>query len=320
MKNGYFVISLDFELLWGLAGWTVEEIRRYQPRAEGAVAALRRIVELLSRYGMKCSVAHVGAMDYHSVEELQSTSSGVRPHYANGMFSSYESLLPTIGVEFPPRLFFCPDVLEWLRGCDNVELCSHTFSHYYCLEAGQSAEEFEADVRRATEEARGKGKPLRTIIFPRNQVSPEYLDICARYGLTHYRGNFENFLYRSETTPSRFDVRRVFRLLDTYVNLSGSNTYSPDKSRGEALRNVPGSRFLRPYTPALSWLEPLKVRRILKSMDHAARQGEVYHLWWHPHNFGLHAEESMRQLDRICRHFLSLRQRYQMESAFIGEL
>ena len=93
MKKGYFAISLDFELLWGLAGWTVEEIKRYQPRAEGAVGALRRIVELLSKYGMKCSIAHVGAMDYHSVEELLRDSDGIRPSYANPLFSSYESLL-----------------------------------------------------------------------------------------------------------------------------------------------------------------------------------------------------------------------------------
>lgn len=320
MKKGYFAISLDFELLWGLAGWTVEEIKRYQPRAEGAVGALRRIVELLSKYGMKCSIAHVGAMDYHSVEELLRDSDGIRPSYANPLFSSYESLLPTIGRDFPARLFFCPDVLEWLRGCDNVELCSHTFSHYYCLEAGQSPQEFETDVRRATEDARRKGKPFRTIIFPRNQVSSEYLKICECYGLTHYRGNFENFLYRSETTPSRFDMRRVFRLLDTYVNLSGSNTYVPEMACGGALRNVPGSRFLRPYMPALSWLEPLKVRRIMKSMEHAAHCGEIYHLWWHPHNFGLHTDENLQQLEQICRHFQTLRQRYQMESAFIGEL
>lgn len=320
MKKGYFVISLDFELLWGLAGWTVEEIKRYQPRAEGAVSALRHIVALLSKYGIKCSIAYVGAMDYHSVEELLRDSDGIRPNYAHPQFSSYESLLPTIERDFPARLFFCPEVLEWLRGCDNVELCSHTFSHYYCLEAGQSPLEFEADVRRATEDAKRKRRSFRTVIFPRNQVSPEYLKICGRYGLTHYRGNFENFLYRSETTPSRFDVRRVFRLLDTYVNLSGCNTYASETVDGGVLRNVRGSRFLRPYTPALSWLEPLKVRRITKSMEHAARRGEIYHLWWHPHNFGLHTDESLRQLDEICRYFLTLRERYQMESAFLSEL
>lgn len=44
--------------------------------------------------------------------------------------------------------------------------------------------------------------------------------------------------------------------------------------------------MLRPYSPRLSFLEGLRLRRIRHEMVHAAKKGELYHLWWHPYNFG----------------------------------
>jgi hypothetical protein len=49
-------------------------------------------------------------------------------------------------------------------------------------------------------------------------------------------------------------------------------------------------------------------------MTTAAEHGQVFHLWWHPHNFGRHLAQSMAFLERILVHFESLRRRHGMES------
>jgi hypothetical protein len=72
--------------------------------------------------------------------------------------------------------------------------------------------------------------------------------------------------------------------------------------------------------PQLKLLEPLRLRRIKKSMTHEAKRGEVFHLWWHPHNFGIHQEENFRNLEEILRHFTALQTKYGMQSASMSDL
>jgi hypothetical protein len=54
-------------------------------------------------------------------------------------------------------------------------------------------------------------------------------------------------------------------------------------------------------------------------MTVAARQGKVFHLWWHPHNFGLHTDENLAFLERILEHYAKLRHEYGFESAAMGD-
>ena len=319
MECGKLVISLDFELFWGLAVWDKSQLLSYRHNIEGALNALSKIVGTLGSHNMKCTIGVVGAMACSSSEDFLMEAPALRPKYTDPAFSSYESLLPLIGTTFDRNLFFVPETISRLVENPLIEIGSHTFSHYYCLEDGQTIDQFETDIATAVKSAEKRGMKLRTIIFPRNQVSEEYLSVCAKYGFTHYRGNQETALYKSEKTPSRFDPHRVLRFADSYFNLSGHNTYKSIAQRG-GLRDVPASRFLRPYSSALRILEPLKVHRVQKSMEYAARHHEIFHLWWHPHNFGLHTDQSIAQLEKICRKFDILHNEYGMQSCFIAEL
>jgi hypothetical protein len=108
-------------------------------------------------------------------------------------------------------------------------------------------------------------------------------------------------------------------MADSYVNLTGPNTYPvPD---GDAVpQNIPSSRFLRPYRPRLRALEPLRLRRIRSGLRHAARNGRIYHLWWHPHNFGIHLERNLEFLRAVLEEFRELSRRHGMVSRNMGEL
>lgn len=317
--NGKFVISLDFELFWGLAGWPEDQLLGYKPRIEGAVYALKQIIKILSKYQMKCTIGYVSGIQYNNVEEYLKAAPTEKPSYKKHLFSSYELLLSLVKEgKISQDLLFRPDAVDMLKKNPFVELASHTFSHYYALEEGQTISQFEYDLRKAKEENKKNGIDTVTIIFPRNQIPEDYKIICAQCGFTHIRGNEESLIYRSEATPSKYDYKRILRLIDCYFNLTGHHTFKSAKT--EILTDITASRFLRPYSKTLRFMEPLKIRRIKKDMLYAARHGEIYHLWWHPHNYGVNTEESIAQLNQICECYAYLRDSFGMESCFIKDI
>jgi hypothetical protein len=46
----------------------------------------------------------------------------------------------------------------------------------------------------------------------------------------------------------------------------------------------------------------------------------IYHLWWHPHNFGAEPEYCLRFLERVLKHFEHLAQTQGMRSASMLEI
>ncbi len=84
--------------------------------------------------------------------------------------------------------------------------------------------------------------------------------------------------------------------------------------------NLRSSRFLHPYTRTFRALEPLRLRRVKQAMTYAAKHGEVFHLWWHPHNFGVHQQKQVLILTDILEHFTSLQQQYGFMSKNMGDV
>ena len=76
---------------------------------------------------------------------------------------------------------------------------------------------------------------------------------------------------------------------------------------------LPASRFLKPLHK-ITLLNKLRLRRIKNEMTKAAKANECYHLWWHPHNFGINPEQAMLELGEIISHFNFLNKTYNMKS------
>jgi hypothetical protein len=55
-------------------------------------------------------------------------------------------------------------------------------------------------------------------------------------------------------------------------------------------------------------------------MGHAAQQGRLYHLWWHPEDFGEHATQNMEFLGYILDCYDLLRTKEGMRSLNMGEV
>jgi hypothetical protein len=55
-------------------------------------------------------------------------------------------------------------------------------------------------------------------------------------------------------------------------------------------------------------------------MTYAAKRGEVFHLWWHPHNFGINQKENLKFLNSILQHYTFLKEKYGFESLSMNDL
>jgi hypothetical protein len=142
--------------------------------------------------------------------------------------------------------------------------------------------------------------------------------MCRLAGIKIYRGNYPSWIYKSEAKSTETRWKRLFRLLDTYFPITGQRGVKATKSNG--LFNIPASCFLRPYSNRLSFLESLRIRRIKREMTDAAKKGLVYHLWWHPHNFGKNMDLNFRTLETILDHYDFLADKYGMQSMNMKEI
>ena len=317
MEHGTLVISLDFELYWGVHD--VMELSGYRDNLLGVRQAIPRMLALFESYHIHATWAAVGFLFYQEKEQMLAHLPERKPGYTDMALSPYPKL-PAVGKdELEDPLHFGGALIDQIKAVPHQEIGTHTFSHYYCLEAGQTEEEFEDDLKAALAAAERHGAGLKSIVFPRNQVNHAYLDICRKHGLATYRGNEQSFVYHADAFSSnQSPFKRIIRLLDAYLNLTGHHIHVVEGK--DSLVNVPASKFLRPYSKRLKWAEPMKLGRIKKSMTKAAKENKMYHLWWHPHNFGTHIEENGRMLTEILEHYRELEAEYGMKSLNMGEV
>jgi peptidoglycan/xylan/chitin deacetylase (PgdA/CDA1 family) len=316
--SGVFVISLDFELYWGMRH--LASVRDYLPRLVGARATVPALLRLFTEYSIHATWATVGFLFFDRVRTLMEYAPQQRPQYRDRRLCPYSDLPPDDAREDRESIFFAPTLIRLIADTANQEVATHTFSHYFCLEDGQNIETFRQDLLAARAAAQRLGFVLSSIVFPQNAFSSEHVRTCLEIGITAYRGNPSSWIYREAARKQQYRIRRFARLVDTYVPITIGNSGPLVSSTGEAPVNVPGSRFLRPYTRSLRKLDPLRLQRIKNEMRIAATRGLLYHLWWHPHNFGLDAEYNLAFLGEILKYYRSLREKYGFESANMGEI
>ncbi len=321
MDNGAFVISLDFELMWGVRDHAT--IETYGANIRGVHDALPRLLEVFSDYKIHGTFSTVGFLFFENKEELLNNLPKLKPNYLDKNLSPYEAnyLQNQLKSKYPEDEFhYGLHLIKLIEQTPNQEIGTHTFSHYYCLESGQNIETFQADLEAAVKVAAIRRIEIKSIIFPRNQINKEYLKICQNEGITSYRNNPISWIYKARSAQRESLLRRACRFADAYINLSGHNCYSKEHITSEFPLNIPGSAFLRPYSAKLRFLDTLRLARIKNSMTHAAKNNLLYHLWWHPHNFGTSQNENFSFLKKILVHYLALNKKYSFTSYTMTEL
>lgn len=317
-EKGIFIISLDFELNWGVHD--VFTNNQYRDNLAGTRKAIDEMLRLFEKYNIHVTWATVGMLFFDSKEQLIQYLPREKPTYENPSFSPYGKLDKIGNNEGEDPFHFGASIIKKISTYPGQEIATHTFSHYYCLEKGQTAEEFEADIKMAVKVAQENNHSVKSIVFPRNQLNNKYLSICKRHGIQSYRGNQSGWIYRESQFHKESLIKRMVRLLDGYVDLTGHHTYPIRKVDREAILNLPASHFLRPYVQRFNKLEKLKLRRIKRGILHAANRGEVYHLWWHPHNFGKNIEENIQFLNGILQYVNEFVEKGQLTSMNMEEV
>ena len=316
METGILTISLDFELLWGI----FDKVgTKYNP---AYFANTRRIIpemlDLFGRQEVAVTWATVGMLFAENEEEWKTYSPEFLPSYRDKKLSAYV-YAKTNGLR--PEVHFAPELIQMILSTPHQELGSHSYAHYYTLMRGQSPEQFRQDLQSTQRIARDKfGLSLRSLVFPRNHINELYLGICLEEGYAYVRGNPKNWFWQETQHESL--AKKLFRSADCFFRMGATSSYRMEEI--QAFENepliLPASRILRPYHPRTPLLNKLRLRRILNEMEWAAEHGEVYHLWWHPHNFGNDPVQSMKELHQLVGYFSMLREKYGMESLSMENL
>ena len=309
---GTLIVSLDFELFWGMLD--VCPLEEYQENVLGGRKAIPQLLKLFEKYGIHATWATVGFLFAENYQELKRYLPDQLPTYTNCKLDPYAQFAKIGENEEQAPCFYGASLIDLVAQTPGQEIGSHTFSHFYCREKGQTVEEFAADMRSARKIGVDHGYDLTSVILPRNQCEPEYTQVLREVGFTAYRDEENDWIHEK----IRFrPLLRALRLLDVYLPLTGQGGYLPRNENG--IWNLTGSRMYKPIFPKLSFLEGRKLARIKAQMRHAAKNGLTFHLWWHPHNIGVRTEEHLSQLEEIFSYYQELNAKYGMVSLNMKE-
>jgi peptidoglycan/xylan/chitin deacetylase (PgdA/CDA1 family) len=317
-RPGALVISLDFELHWGVRDHVTRGDAPYC-RLPNARRAVVDMLDLFVERHIRATWATVGFLFASTRDEIDTHVPRERPAYSRAELDPYAEAIGIDEQHDPEHL--AGTLVELIGASAGQEVGSHTFSHYYCLEPGQSEATFRADLAAARAIALRRGVKLTSLVLPRNQWNPAYAAAVLDLGFSCIRGSQRSWGHRARKRSDQSVLHRGARLADTYFGISPppttewSNVLLPS-----GLCDVPASAFLRPYDPARKRLEPLRLARLRSGMRDAAKHGRIFHLWWHPHNFSQHQSENFAVLERVLDEFDRLADAQGMQSLTMADV
>jgi peptidoglycan/xylan/chitin deacetylase (PgdA/CDA1 family) len=316
---GALIVSLDFELLWGIRDLYPADGGSYRENILGARAAIPRMLALFEEFDVAVTWATVGFLFAETRADLEDLRPRPIARYANPALDPYRDAIGENEADDPLR--YGASLVRRIIASPRQEIASHTYSHYYPLEPGSDIASFRADMQSAVAIARRAGVELKSLVFPRNQFNPAFMPVLRELGFTNCRTNGTSWMYR-EGAGQRYrrpDIR-AGRLVDTYLDVSGPQVPLWNEIEVvESIRLLPASRFLRPYSARLASLDRLRLHRINSAIHHAATERGLFHLWWHPHNFGRNTDQNLAFLRQILETYRDHHRRYGMRSLSMAD-
>lgn len=312
--NGIFSISLDFELHWGIFdNIALSGRKKYFDNTRKSIP---KTLDLFEKNEIAVTWAIVGKLFHKDLEAIREGVPKLLPSYENARLSAYSFMENSINSD-DKSYYTAPELVKTIKSTSFQEIGTHTYSHYYTLAKGQTKDQFRSDLSKCIEVAKSYDLTIESIVFPRNQINKEYLEVCKSLGIVNIRVNPQQWLW-SGNGKYRL-IKKVLRTVDCYLPLFKSTvSLSSNLSFDNELLLFPASRFLKPIS-SIPILNYLRLKRIMSEMTSAAKKREYYHLWWHPHNFGNNPRKALKELEIIIKHFLFLKKKYKMESLSMSD-
>jgi hypothetical protein len=238
MVGGKFIISLDFELMWGVRD--TQTLKSYGKNILGVSQAIDQMLCIFQKFNVNVTFAVVGFLFHENLSKLKKQIPIKTPNYITPKLSPYPYLDEEMGeAGYLDQYYFNSSTFDKILNFKNHEIATHTYCHYYCMEAGQNIFEFEEDLKMAIEVAKNKNIEIKSIVFPRNQSNLDYLRVCLKYGINSYRGNENSIIYKSKSHANETYLLRILRFIDSYINLTGFHCYNIDDIKVSLPYNIP---------------------------------------------------------------------------------
>ena len=128
--KGYLVISLDFELWWGV--FDVLDPKSSSTYFNNTLNVIPEILQIFEASGIHCTWATVGMLFNRDWKEWEGNIPEKLPDYRNIKLSAY-----AYGREHQREkesLFFAPALVRSITNVPGQEVGTHTYSHYSCQE------------------------------------------------------------------------------------------------------------------------------------------------------------------------------------------
>lgn len=276
MARGVFTLSLDFELIWGELDLRGPEALREACERE-RTDVFDRLLELLGQFEIEatwCVVGHL-MLDSCAAAGGRTHPEIVRPQHAwhHGDWlrddpASDESASPT---------FYARSLLERLLASPvPQEVGCHSFSHVIYGDPGCSEDAARTDLDACVRAARELGVTLRSFAFPRNRVG--HLDVLREAGFTCFRGPEPTW----HGGGGRGALARAGHIVDV---LTAREAPLVEPRSVDGLIDIPASMMYFPMHGVRRHLPvSRRVKRMVDGVRRAARDGGVFHLWFHPTN------------------------------------
>lgn len=278
------VISLDFELRWGVHDIYGLDADACRADFEKTRQTIPRLLQLFEDYRVRATWATVGALGCEGWDEYFRRAP-TPPKYTLPGFAvkhDYARIDPH------GSMHFAPELVRSILACPGQELGTHTFSHLYLRERGITAQDVAADLAAVSALYRDRYGTLPvSLVFPRNQ--PGFLEVVRSSSIRIWRGNPRRWYYEREDSENNGLVSRALKLADA---LNPACRLAAPLAQDMTQASI----FLRLSLPGLLWSAHL--RRIAAELK-ALAPDDIYHVWFHPESLGRDTAQRLARTEQV---------------------
>jgi len=301
MDKGKFVISLDAEYAWGRI--SDPKVKNFAPLFEQTRLVNRRLLTLFDQYEIPVTWALVGRMIEDPAAPTSHFQSDLKNYFSN--ISSATIYNDSVLNRADNSFVFDDQLVQQIKAAKvKHELATHTYNHIFFDEELDKTK-IAADLDAALALAKQNEFSISSIVFPRNKVN--HLQELQARNIQYYRAP-DIFRYAQK----KGKLNRLLNIMDQLMPVAPMVVEPKLKSGMVA---IPGSLLFRvPHFGAKRFYPfGMLTQKAIRGLHSAVKHKKIFHLWFHPFNFGYRIEEHFKALEAVLKVAKQLRNNNQLE-------